>query len=111
MSTLEIDDDLLEPVGAHCTDSSVVVELADGLTLVTPLWWYPPLLAATPEERNSIELSPYGLHWPLIDEDLSVEGMLKGKKYPGAKPPAGAASPQPGLAGPAALPAASESRR
>jgi hypothetical protein len=91
MSTLEIDDDLLEPIAAHCTDVSLVVELADGATLTTPLWWYPPLLAATPEQRNRIELSPYGVHWPDLDEDLSIEGMPKGLKYPGAVPPAAAA--------------------
>jgi hypothetical protein len=91
MSTLEIDEDLLEPVSAHCTDASLVVTLADGASLVTPLWWYPPLLAATPGQRNRIELSPYGVHWPDLDEDLSIEGMLKGRKYPGAVPPAEAA--------------------
>ncbi|MBT9370758.1 DUF2442 domain-containing protein [Rhizobium sp. CSW-27] len=91
MSTLEIDQDLLEPVSACCTATSLVVELADGATLVTPLWWYPPLLAATHEQRNVIELSPFGVHWPHLDEDLSIEGMLKGRKYPGAKPPAEAA--------------------
>jgi hypothetical protein len=91
MSTLEIDDDLLEPVRARCTKSHLVVELADGATLSTPLWWYPPLLAATDEQRNRLELSPYGVHWPDLDEDLSIEGMLKGLKYPGATPPAEAA--------------------
>jgi hypothetical protein len=91
MSTLEIDDELLEPTAAHCTDASLVVQLADGATLTTPLWWYPPLLAATPEQRNRIELSPYGIHWPELDEDLSIEGMLKGLKYPSAVPPAQAA--------------------
>jgi hypothetical protein len=91
MNTLEIDRDLLEPVSAHCTDASLVVELADGAIVVTPLWWYPPLLAATPKQRNQIELSPYGVHWPEIDEDLSIEGMLKGRRYPNAQPPAVAA--------------------
>lgn len=91
MSTLEIEEDLLEPVGAHCTETSLVVTLADGASLVTPLWWYPPLLAATAEQRNNIELSPYGVHWPELDEDLSIEGMLRGRRYPGAKPPAEAA--------------------
>lgn len=91
MSTLEIDSDLLEPTSAHCTDTSLVVELADGALLVTPLWWYPSLMAATPEQRNQIELSPYGLHWPELDEDLSIEGMLKGRRYPSAQPPAVAA--------------------
>lgn len=91
MNTLEIDRDLLEPTRAHCTDTSLIVELADGALLVTPLWWYPPLLAATPEQRNRIELSPYGVHWPELDEDLSIEGMLKGLRYPNAQPPAVAA--------------------
>lgn len=91
MSTLEIDLDLLEPTSAHCTDTSLIVGLADGAHLVTPLWWYPPLLAASPEQRNNIELSPYGVHWPELDEDLSIEGMLKGRRYPNARPPAVAA--------------------
>lgn len=91
MDTLEIDRDLLEPISAHCTETSLVVELADGALLVTPLWWYPPLLAATIEQRNKLYLSPYGLHWPDIDEDLSIEGMLKGRRYPDAVPPAVAA--------------------
>ncbi len=91
MSILEIEDDLLEPVEAHCTDTSLVVTLADGAALVTPLWWYPTLLNATHLQRNNIELSPYGVHWPDIDEDLSVEGMLRGRKYPDARPPAQAA--------------------
>ena len=91
MSTLEIEDGLLEPTAAHCTETSLVVQLADGATLVTPLWWYPPLLRASPEQRNRVELSPYGVHWPDLDEDLSIEGMLKGRKYPDAVPPAEAA--------------------
>lgn len=91
MSTLAIDDTLLEPISAHCTDSELVVRLENGATLVTPLWWYPPLLAASPAARNVIELSPYGIHWPDLDEDLSIEGMLNGRKYPDAKPPAEAA--------------------
>ncbi len=91
MNTLEIDLDLLEPVSAHCTDASLVVELADGAMVVTPLWWYPPLLEASHEQRNRIELSPYGVHWPELDEDLSIEGILKGRRYPNARPPAVAA--------------------
>jgi hypothetical protein len=91
MSILEIEDDLLEPVSAHCTDTELVVRLENGASLVTPLWWYPTLLSASLEDRNAIELSPYGIHWPGLDEDLSIEGMLKGSRYPDAKPPAEAA--------------------
>ncbi|MCY1665736.1 DUF2442 domain-containing protein [Rhizobium sp. SL86] len=80
-----------EPVEASCSDSELIVVLANGLKLSTPLWWYPPLLAATPQARNRIELSPSGVHWRDLDEDLSIEGMLKGRRYPEAKPPAEAA--------------------
>ncbi|MFN4206034.1 MAG: DUF2442 domain-containing protein [Agrobacterium albertimagni] len=80
-----------EPVEAKCSDSELIVVLANGLKLSTPLWWYPPLLEASSDARNQIELSPSGVHWPDLDEDLSIDGMLQGRKYPGAKPPAEAA--------------------
>lgn len=91
MDTLEIDIESIEPVEAICSENELVVTLADGARLVTPLWWYPSLMCANPAERNNVELSPYGVHWPDLDEDLSIEGMLKGKKMPNAKPPAEAA--------------------
>ena len=91
MSILEIDDELLEPVEAFCTDRELVVTLADGARLVTPLWWYPRLLQADDHQRNVLELSPFGIHWPEIDEDLSIEGMLKGRRAPDAVPPLKAA--------------------
>jgi len=91
MNTLEIDIDSIEPVKAICNQNELIVTLADGAQLLTPLWWYPSLLAASHAKRNNIELSPYGIHWPDLDEDLSIEGMLKGKKMPDAKPPAEAA--------------------
>lgn len=83
------DEDLaaLEPVRAECTDEELVVVLANGQKIVTPLWWYPRLLAATPAERARYQLSPMGVHWPDVDEDLSVEGMLKGQKAKGAREP------------------------
>lgn len=54
------------------------VELSDGRTLGMPLAWYPRLLGASPESLNAVELSPSGLHWDALDEDLSVAGMLAG---------------------------------
>jgi Protein of unknown function (DUF2442) len=87
MDTLEIDLDALEPVGVTCTDAELRVTLADGATVVTPLWWYPRLLAASAEQRAHVELMAFGVHWPEIDEDLSIEGMLKGWKAKGATPP------------------------
>ena len=38
----------------------------------------PRLARGTPEQLNRIELSPYGIHWPELDEDLSFEGLLRG---------------------------------
>jgi Protein of unknown function (DUF2442) len=61
--------------------------LKDGRKITTPLWWYPRLLRATPQQRANYELSPFGVHWPEIDEDLSVAGMLRGAKAAGAKEP------------------------
>jgi uncharacterized protein DUF2442 len=49
--------------------------------------WYPRLLRATPQQRSNYQPSPFGIHWPEIDEDLSVAGMLRGAKAPGAKQP------------------------
>lgn len=79
--------DPLEPVSAVCTASELIVTLAQGQKITTPLWWYPRLLKATADQRNKVELSPYGVHWPELDEDLSIEGMLAGRLAPGAKAP------------------------
>ena len=87
MRISEEDLEALEPVRAECTEQDLVVALANGQKIVTPLWWYPRLLAATPAERARYELSPLGVHWPDIDEDLSVESMLKGHKARGAREP------------------------
>jgi hypothetical protein len=87
---MRISDDALEakePVDAACTDPELIVTLANGQKVITPLWWYPRLLDATPAQRANFELSPFGVHWPDIDEDLSVAGMLVGSKAPDARQP------------------------
>jgi hypothetical protein len=56
------------------------VVLDDGRTLGVPLAWFPRLLDATPEQRQSVEISPMGLHWDAIDEDISVAGLLAGRR-------------------------------
>jgi hypothetical protein len=65
---------------------------ADGRALRTPLWWYPRLVNATPGERAVVEFMPMGIHWPEIDEDISVASMLRGQKAPGARAPEGLGS-------------------
>jgi hypothetical protein len=68
-------------VAAHCTDTHLVIDLSDGRSIATPLQWYPSLRVASPEQRNNWRLigSGIGIHWPDLDEDLSVEGMLDGR--------------------------------
>ena len=80
------------PVSAWSDPDCLHVRLGDGRTILTPLWWYPTLLAATPAQRNNVELMLGGVHWPDIDEDLSINGMLKGRKAPNAVEPGTAKS-------------------
>ncbi len=64
------------------TEDSLIVELMDGRTITVPLVWYPRLWHGRPEERAVFELLADGeyIHWPLLDEDLSVSGILAGRK-------------------------------
>lgn len=59
----------------------LIVELRDGRSIATPIQWYPRLRNATPAERDNwvIDGAAWGIHWPDLDEDLSVEGMLDGR--------------------------------
>jgi hypothetical protein len=54
------------------------VRMADGRELGAPLEWFPRLAQATPEQRNRFEIfdQRFGIHWPEIDEDISVLGLL-----------------------------------
>ena len=66
---------------AVITDDSLTVHLNDGRSISVPLAWYPRLLHGTPEERNNWRLigNSEGIHWPDLDEDISVENLLLGK--------------------------------
>lgn len=68
------------PMKARFDDDAMWVDLEDGRTLGIPLAWFPRLLHASPEQRAAVELSPYGLHWDALDEDISVDGLLAGRK-------------------------------
>ena len=63
------------------TGASLTVELNDGRSISAPLAWYPRLLHATPDERKNWRLigNAEGIHWPDLDEDISVENLLLGK--------------------------------
>ncbi len=81
MTTLTLEK---EPAVAHveAANAHLVVRLIDGRTLTVPLDWYPRLLHGSPSERANSEIigEGYGIHWPDLDEHLSVEGLLAGRR-------------------------------
>ncbi len=84
MSTLEIEIGDLCARSVEFNDSELVETLKDGRRIATPLDWYPRLVKASPEQRAHYEIMPMGIHWPDVDEGLSIAGMLKGSRARGA---------------------------
>jgi hypothetical protein len=80
MSILEIDVGDLRARSVEFTTAELVVTLADGRKIMTPLDWYPRLKHASQAERANLEIMPMGIHWPDLDEDLGIVGMLKGQR-------------------------------
>jgi hypothetical protein len=78
-STSELSDP--RAVHVRVTKDALAVDLEDGRTLLTPIAWYPRLQHATVQERNHWRLigTGEGIHWPDLDEDISVEGLLNGR--------------------------------
>jgi len=66
----------------NINDDTLSVDLEDGRTISAPLVWYPRLAHGTPADRANFQISGagYGIHWPDLDEDIGVEGLLLGKK-------------------------------
>ena len=66
---------------AVVTDDALIVELSDGRSVSPPLTWYPRLLHATAEERLKWRLIAQGegIHWPDVDEDISVGSLIAGR--------------------------------
>ncbi len=71
----------------RCDSERLIVDLTDGRTIAVPLAWYPRLLNATDEQRANWERAGagFGIHWPDVDEDLSVAGLLSGSPAPDPK--------------------------
>jgi len=70
------------PVSVEVSGGMLRVTLQDGRIIATPLAWYPRLRDATAKQLGNVELSLAGIHWPDLDEDLSVSGMLAGQAAP-----------------------------
>ncbi|WP_295396118.1 DUF2442 domain-containing protein [uncultured Thiodictyon sp.] len=73
---------VIEPLllNAQVTDDEIIAHLVDGRTISVPLVWSWRLTKATPEQRRHFEIigDGQGIHWPDLDEDISIEGMLYG---------------------------------
>jgi Protein of unknown function (DUF2442) len=67
------------PLAVRFDAVSMWVDLEDGRTIGIPLSWFPRLFHATPAQRTEYELSPSGIHWNEIDEDISIAGLLAGR--------------------------------
>jgi hypothetical protein len=81
MATSTIDTQIARAQQVAVTEDTLVVDLVDGRTISVPLGWYPRLWHGTPEERHHWRLigGGDGIHWPELDEDISVENLLAGK--------------------------------
>jgi len=78
MSSLTVD---ARALSIRVNEDSLSVDLSDGRTISVPLAWYPRLLKGTDEERQNWRFigDKEGIHWPDLDEDISVENLLLGK--------------------------------
>jgi hypothetical protein len=69
-------------VSVSFSERNLLVELDNGRSILTPLSWYPRLRLASEDARMKYEISPLGVHWPELNEDLSVAGLLA-RRRPG----------------------------
>lgn len=81
MSTLSSEPRSALAQGVTLTEDTLVVDLVDGRTVSVPLAWYPRLAHGTPTERANWRLigRGEGIHWPDLDEDISIAGLLAGR--------------------------------
>ncbi|SDU00783.1 DUF2442 domain-containing protein [Stappia sp. ES.058] len=93
MTTLDIDEKQLEVAEVDVTETTIVFKMADDRRIEAPLWWYPRLHSATPEQRANWQILPFGdaVGWEEVDEYISAKALIVGGAAPGAKPPAEAA--------------------
>ncbi|MCP4749335.1 MAG: DUF2442 domain-containing protein [Proteobacteria bacterium] len=82
MSTSAVDVQHLEIIDVSVTSDTIGVELSDGRTISIPLAWYPRLQYSSDKERQQWRFIGHGqgIHWEEIDEDISIESILSGKR-------------------------------
>ena len=71
--------DLLEPIKVRYDNGSIIITLSDGREVTFPCAVNEYLSVATEAEISKMEISPCGIHWPLLNEDLSIKGILEGR--------------------------------
>ena len=81
MTSSTVDTEHIRVTTLVVTADLLTVELSDGRTISAPLSWYPRLCHGTSQEREEWRLigGGRGIHWPLLDEDISVENLVLGK--------------------------------
>jgi hypothetical protein len=81
MSTSTVEGREAQATSVTVSADTLTVELTDGRTIAAPLAWYPRLAHATPTERSDWRLigGGQGIHWPQLDEDISVANLLAGQ--------------------------------
>jgi len=73
---------LTRVTNVQVTEDTLSVDLEDGRSIAVPIGWFPRLAYSSPVERSNFVISSagYGIHWPDLDEDIGVEGLILGKK-------------------------------
>ena len=69
----------ISPDSVRFDEDTMWVGLVDGRVIGVPVAWFPRLLNADAAERAAFELSPFGIHWEGLDEDISISGLLAGR--------------------------------
>jgi hypothetical protein len=82
MSFSGIEPTIATALSVSVDSDALTVDLADGRTIMVPLLWFPRLVHGTPAERTNWRLiaGGEGIHWPDLDEDISVNGLLAGRR-------------------------------
>lgn len=84
MSTSQLPNDVADARArrVQVTDDALIVDLVDGRTISVPLSWYPRLAHGSVAERSHWRFigEGEGIHWPALDEDISIDGLLAGRR-------------------------------
>ena len=82
MNSLATNQIEVRATSVRVSDDALAIDLSDGRTVSAPLAWYPRLLHGTAAERNDHQFigEGIGIHWPRLDEDISIEGILAGRR-------------------------------